>query len=327
MTFAWPWMLLSLLAVPAAAVAYRRLVRRRAARRASLAAIGLVAPEPVRMRRRVVAPSLFLGAVALLAVAVGRPAATVAEPRREGTVILAFDVSTSMAAKDLRPTRLEAAKQAARAFVRRQPSSIRLGVVAFGESGLVAQQPTFERGLVLAAIDRLQPQGGTSVGRGILTSLSAIAGRPVTVPKPSETAGPADDSLGYYGSAAVVLLSDGENTDEPDPHDLADLASSAGVRIYPIGVGSSEGTVLQVDGFMIATALHEDVLKQIAQTTNGRYFNAADTAGLARVYDSIDLKWTAHAERREVTSLFAATAALLLLIGAALSLLWFGRVV
>src|SRR5512139_3685007 len=111
MTFAWPWMLLTLLAVPVAAVAYRRLVRRRAARRASLASMGLVAPEPVRTGRRVVAPSLFLGA----------------------TAILAFDVSTSMAAKDLRPTRLEAAKHAARTFVWRQPSSIRLGVVAFGE--------------------------------------------------------------------------------------------------------------------------------------------------------------------------------------------------
>lgn len=327
MTFAWPWMLLALMAVPVAAVAHRRLGRRREARRSVLAELGLVAPQPRPGRRRVVVTSLFLSAVALLAVAMARPQATVAEPRREGTVVLAFDVSTSMAAKDLKPTRLEAAKQAARSFVHQQPGSIRLAVVAFGESGLVAQQPTLDRGQVLAAIDRLQPQGGTSVGRGILTSLSAIAGRAVTAPTSSETGGPSDDGLGYYGSAAVVLLSDGENTDDPDPRELADLASSAGVRIYPIGLGSPRGTVLQVDGFMIATELHEDVLRQIAQTTNGRYFSAADTAGLTKVYDSIDLTWTAHAEQREVTSLFATAAVLLLLLGAGASILWFGRVV
>ncbi len=327
MTFAWPWMLLGLVAVPASAIAYRRLLRRRASRRAALAELGLVTPEARPGRRGRVVAALFVGAVALLAVAMARPQTTVAEPRREGTVILAFDVSTSMAAKDVKPTRLEAAKRAARGFVHKQPGSIRLGVVAFGESGLIAQQPTFDRGQVLAAIDRLQPQGGTSVGRGILTSLSAIAGRAVTAPKPSESAESSDNNLGYYSSAAVVLLSDGENTDDPDPRELADLASSAGVRIYPIGLGSPSGTVLQVDGFMIATALHEDVLRQIAQTTNGTYFGAADTAALAKVYNSIDLAWTAHAERREVTSLFAAAAALLLLLGAGASILWFGRVV
>src|SRR5512132_3546809 len=109
MTFAWPWMLLALLAVPGLAVAYRRLVRRRALRRAALAELGLGTPAPTPTKRRHVAPALFLGAFALLAVAAARPAATIAEPRREGTVILAFDVSTSMAAKDMAPTRLEAA--------------------------------------------------------------------------------------------------------------------------------------------------------------------------------------------------------------------------
>jgi Ca-activated chloride channel family protein len=318
MTFAWPWMLLTLMAVPGLAVAYRRVVRRRALRRAALAELGLGAPAPAATRRRHVAPALFLGAFALLAVAAARPAATVAEPRREGTVILAFDVSTSMAAKDLAPTRLEAAKSAARAFTRAQPSSIRLGVVAFGESGVVAQRPTLDRSLVLAAIGRLRPQGGTSVGRGIQTSLSAIAGRTLTG---------AEEELGYFRSAVVVLLTDGENTSNPNPQELADLASTAGVRIYPVGLGSSRGAVLEVDGFLVATALHEEVLRQIAETTNGRYFRAGDAASLQTVYDAIDLQWTTRAQRHEVTSLFAAAATLLVLCGATASMLWFGRVV
>jgi Ca-activated chloride channel family protein len=242
-------------------------------------------------------------------------------------VILAFDVSTSMAAKDLAPTRLEAAKAAARKFVERQPSSIRLGVVAFGDSGLIAQQPTLDRTAVLGAIKRLTPQGGTAVGRGILTSLSAIAGKPLTFDAASEQGSADETPIGYYASAAVVLLSDGENTVEPDPLELAQLASTAGVRIYPIGLGSVQGTVLEVDGFQISTALDEASLRTIARTTDGTYYEAADAASLSKVYDSIDLGWTTRTDRHEVTSWFAAAAALLLLAGAAVSVLRSGRVI
>jgi Ca-activated chloride channel homolog len=319
MSFSWPWMLLLLLVVPALVLAFRRLSRRRAARREALAALGLTTSAPAAPRRRHLAPALFLGAFALLAVAAARPVATVVEPRREGTVILAFDVSTSMSAKDMAPSRLEAAKAAARGFVAAQPRAIRLGVVAFGESGIVVQRPTLDRAPVLAAVSRLRPQGGTSVGRGIQTSLSAIAGRALV---DADT-----QDLGYYRSAAVILLTDGENTDAPDPQELADLASSAGVRIYPIGLGSPEGSVLEVDGFMVATALHEDLLRKIAQTTDGTYFHAADARSLTKVYSSVDLAWTARPQRHEVTSWFAAAAALLVLGGASASLLWYGRVV
>lgn len=327
MRFAWPWMLLAVGAVPLLAVGYRRLQRRRDARRADLAALGLAAPATARSRRRHVAPGLFLAALTLLLLALARPEATVAEPRREGTVVLAFDVSHSMAATDLAPTRLEAAKMAARDFVRRQPTTIRVGVVAFGESGVIAQQPTNDQVQVLAAIERLAPQGGTALGRGLQTSLSAIAGKPVQLGEPTESGGEAGQDIGYYGSSAVVLLSDGENTTKPDPLQLAELASVAGVRVYPIGIGSPEGTVLEIDGFQVATALDEKLLTEIAETTDGRYFAAADEQALAQVYDSIDLKWTTEARQMEVTGLVAALAALLLLVGAALSLRWFGRVV
>jgi len=328
MTFAWPWMLLSLAAVPLVVVGYRRLLRRQAVRQEQLAALGMVATGGTRSRRgRHTGPALLLGALTLLLVSLARPEATIAEPRREGTVILAFDVSTSMAATDLSPTRLEAAKAAARTFVSRQPASIRVGVVAFGESGIITQQPTTAQDEVLAAIERLSPQGGTAVGRGILTSLTAIAGRPVLLDDSPSASDLEAADVGYFGSSAVVLLSDGENTAEPDPLALAELASTAGVRIHPIGIGSAEGTVLEVDGFQVATALDERLLRQIAETTDGTYYAAADEKSLAQVYSAIELGWSTEARRLEVTALFAAGAAVLLLAGALLSLVRSGRVV
>jgi Ca-activated chloride channel family protein len=278
-------------------------------------------------RRRHVAPALFLAAVTLLLLALARPEATVSQPRREGTVILAFDVSGSMAATDLAPSRILAAKSAARAFVDRQPATVRVGVVAFSGSGLVTQRPTTDRVRVLDAINRLTPQGGTALGRGLQSALSAIVGRTVQLDASDGSVEVEGPDLGYHGSAAVILLSDGENTAEPDPIGVAELASTAGVRVYPIGLGTAAGTVLEIDGFRVATSLDESLLREIASTTDARYFAATDEKALADVYSSIDLAWTVEAERTEVTALLAAAAALLLLLGAALSLAWFGRVV
>jgi Ca-activated chloride channel family protein len=325
MTFQWPAALLLLLFVPVLVVGYRLQLRRRAQRREALAQQGMVAPEAARDRWRHLVPALLLGALALLLVSVARPTATIAEPHREGTVILAFDVSNSMAAKDVAPTRLEAAKTAARKFVERQPSTIRLGVVAFGNSAVVTQQPTEDRGLVTAAIDRLRTDGGTALGAGIVTGLGAIAGRPIAVDPQSQNLD--DVPIGYYGSAAMVLLSDGENTTKPDPLQVAELASAAGVKVYPIGLGSPEGTVLDIDGFQVSTSLDEATLQGIADLTDGTYHSASDAAALAKVYDSIDLAWTTRSEEREITSWFAAAAAVLLLLGAGLAVLRSGRVV
>jgi Ca-activated chloride channel homolog len=328
MTFDWPWALLTLGAIPLLVRGYRRLLRRREARRAELADLGLIAPPPATTdRRRHVGPALFLTALILLFLALARPEATVADPRREGTVVLAFDVSSSMGATDLKPTRMAAAKVAARAFIEKQPSSIRIAVVAFGESGVVSQRPTTDRDAVLAAVNRLSPQGGTALGRGIQTSLSAIAGRTVQLDEPNVSAEAPGQDLGYFGSAAVILLSDGENTDGPLPQAAAELASTAGVRVYPVGLGSTEGSVLEIDGFQVATALDEQALRQIATTSDGEYFAAADGRALTRVYESIDLKWTTEGKEMEVTAFFAAAAALALLIGTGLSFRWYGRVI
>jgi Ca-activated chloride channel homolog len=329
LVFAWPWMLLALVAVPLVVLWYRKLQRDRAARRARLATLGLVAarPETVGWRRRL-PPVLLLLALVVLATGLARPEASVPQPRREGTVILAFDVSASMAAKDLAPDRIDAAKAAARTFVQKQPTTVRVGVVAFSGSGLVTQEPTTDKATVLAAIDRLTPQGGTALASGLQTALSAIVGRPVLVDSgpvnPLEPRGP---DLGYHGSAAVILLSDGENTTGTDPLDVADIASGAGVKVYPIGLGRPEGTVLELDGFQVATRLDEPLLREIAARTDGTYFAAADEQALASVYDSIALEWTVADEHVELTGLFAAVGALLLLGGVGLSFLWFGRAV
>lgn len=328
LTFGWPWALLALVVVPLVVVWYVRQLRARAARRAALAEQGLVATaRPSPWRRRVPA-GLFLLALLLLVAGLARPEASIPEPRREGTVVLAFDVSGSMAATDLTPTRLDAAKAAAKQFVERQPASVRIAVVAFGATGVVTQEPTADRTSAVAAIERLAPQGGTALGGGLQTALGAIVGKQVVVP--SEQGGgpePTGPDLGYHGSAAIVLLTDGENTADPDPLQVADIASTAGVKVYPVGLGSPGGTVLQIDGFQVATKLDEPLLREIAERTDGRYFAAADPAALAAVYDAVELEWTVESRRVELTALVAVAGVLLLGIGAALSLAWTGRVV
>jgi Ca-activated chloride channel family protein len=328
MSFSSPGMFAALLLVPAMIAGYVLLQRRRAQRLAELAQQALVPMAPARYgRRRHVPFVLFCLAAVTLLVGLARPHVNLTLPHREGTVVLAFDVSNSMLATDLQPTRLDAAKVAAKKFVERQPSSIKIGVVAFSDGGFTTQAPTDVKGDVDAAIDRLTPQGGTSLAAGMFTSLNMIAGKPIAL-TPEQLAGNLDSvNIGYFGSAAVILLSDGENTARTDPQEVAKLASVAGVRIYPIGIGSAQGTTVKINGFNVATALDEQQLTDIATVTNGKYFNAQDAASLASIYGSIKLQFVNRGGQTEVTGLFAGAGALLLVVGGALSLLWFGRVV
>jgi Ca-activated chloride channel family protein len=232
-----------------------------------------------------------------------------------------------MRADDLEPTRMAAAKAAATAFAERQPSTIRMGIVAFGESAVTVLRPTSVQDEVVAAIKRLTPGGGTSLGQGLFTSLGTIAGKPLQIdPAALEEEGGEVD-IGFFGSSAIVLLSDGENTSRPDPLRLAELASSAGVRVHAIGIGTPEGSVVEIDGFSVATALDEEQLTAIAEVTDGTYNRAGDAASLERIYESIDLELASVERRREVTALFAAGGGLLLALGSLLSIAWFGRVI
>lgn len=276
-------------------------------------------------------PALFLAGVSILLVALARPQAVVSLPRETGTVLLAFDVSGSMAADDIKPTRMEAAKAAARDFVQREPPTVQIGVVAFSDNGYLMQPPTDSQDEVLAAIDRLAPQHGTSLANGIQASLNSIAlgsgdtsltysSRQPT-PMPTPTPLPA----GSYTSAVIVLLSDGENNENPDPLGAAQQAANRGVRIYTVGLGSPGGTDLHINGFIVHTQLDEALLQQIAQITGGKYTNAQNADQLRQIYENLTPQLVIKPEQMEVTGLFAGAALLAMLVGGFFSMIWFGR--
>jgi Ca-activated chloride channel family protein len=242
-------------------------------------------------------------------------------------VILAFDVSSSMKAKDLAPTRMAAAKKAARGFVDAQPSSIRIGVVAFSDSGFVVQPPTRSRQDVLDAVSRLTPAGGTALGRGLVTSIGAVEGKKLTLDEAALRRGARQPNVHFVGSAAIVLLSDGDNTADLDPRALAPVAAQAGVRIFSIGLGSPSGAVVDINGYQVATALDADLLRSIARRSAGTYYSASDANALRHVYDTIDLKLTVAGRDTEITAIFAGAGVLLFLAAAALSMRWYGRVI
>jgi Ca-activated chloride channel family protein len=242
--------------------------------------------------------------------------------------MLVFDVSGSMAADDMQPTRMEAAKAAARAFVEQQQPGVLLGVVAFSDNGFAAQAPTKDRDAVLDAIARLQPQRGTSLAHGVVAAIDTLAADPETnfysnlTPTPAPTPTPVPG--GTYTSAAIVLFTDGENNVSPDPLEAAQIAADRGVRIYTVGIGSAAGAVLNIDGFSVHTRLDEALLHQMADLTGGAYSNAESAEDLRAVVDNLTPQWVVKPDDTEITSLFAG-ASIILLIGGAFSLLWFGR--
>ena len=333
MSFIWPPMLLLLVLIPLGIWAYRAMERRRrlAVEAASGLGLGRGAGRSSSFRARIPA-LLFVVGLTILVVALARPQSVVSLPREQGTVILAFDVSRSMAADDLKPSRMDAAKAAAKAFVGRQPQGVVIGVVAFSGAGLSVQTPTDDPTAVLAAIDRLGPEQGTSLGQGILTSLSAIAASEgdhasgyYTNRSPAPTPEPTPVPAGVHAPAVIVLVSDGENTDSPDPLAAAQTAADRGVRIYTVGIGSAAGTTLDLDGFKVHTQLDEAALRQISDITGGTYHAAADADALASVYDQLDLRLTIEPQAIEITSLFAGASILVLVIGGLGSLVVLGR--
>lgn len=334
MSFLWPQALLLLALIPLGVLAYyaiERRQRRRIAAFGGLRKAPAVATRRLRIRARI-PPLLILIGLTVMAVALARPQGLVDLPHQEGTVILAFDVSGSMAATDLTPTRMAAAKAAARDFVERQPPSVVLGVVAFSDAGVAVQQPSNDQATVLAAIDRLAPERGTSVGHGILASLNAIAvaaAGPLVdyysnrspAPTPSPTPVPA----GTHAPAVIVLLTDGENNESPDPLAAAQTAADQGVRIYTVGIGSAAGTNLDLNGFRVHTQLDAAALQQIAQVTGGTYYAAADAQSLRSIYENLDTQLVIRAEKIELTPIFAGVSMAFLALGALCSFAWLGR--
>jgi len=339
-------MLWLLLLVPMAAAAYVLLLRRKkkaAARYASLSLFKEAMSAGQRFRRHV-PPLLFLVALTLMLIAIARPAAIVTLPSQHETVILAMDVSGSMRATDVKPSRIAAAQEAARAFVAEQPKSTRIGVVSFAATASVVQSPTHSREDIVAAIDRFQLQRGTAVGSGILVALKMIfpdaefdlrssnPRRDATKAAALDKAAPGNKAVakpvdpGSFASAAIILLTDGQTTTGPDPIESSRMAADRGVRVYTVGIGTPNGEILGSEGWSMRVRLDEASLKQIAGITHGEYFYAGTATDLRKIYTNLNTKLFLEQKEMEISALFAAGAAVIALLSALLSLLWFNRI-
>ncbi len=349
MTFVWPDFLWLLVLLPLLVLLYLWLLRRRkkvTLRYASLALVKQAMGKGPGWRRHV-PPLLLLMALATLLVATARPLAIIKLPSQQETIILAMDVSGSMRATDVLPDRITAAKEAAKAFVSELPRSVRVGIVSFAGTAAVVQPPTQSREDVIAAIDRFQLQRGTAIGSGMVLSLatlfpdagidlSQITGQRAMPPAaaPIGKAGKEDKAKpdftpvppGSYASGAIILLTDGQRTTGPDPMDAAKMAADRGVKVYTLGIGTKDGETIGFEGWSMRVRLDEDTLKNIANTTRAEYFYAGTAADLKKVYQSLSSRLVVETKETEVSSLFAAAAALLVVLAAGLSVAWFGRV-
>jgi Ca-activated chloride channel family protein len=334
MTFLWPTALWLLAAVPVLAGMYVWALRRKKKLALQYSSLSLVreAVSSGQSFRRHIPPALFLAAMAGMLLAGARPAAIVTLPSQHETVILAMDVSGSMRAEDVKPNRLVASQVAAKAFINDTPRSTRIGIVAFAGSASLVQAPTSNRGHAAAAIEQFQLQHATAVGSGILVSLKAVFPEQEfdTFDLKKNTSAGAGGSApvkpGSYGSAAIILLTDGQTTTGPDPIEAARVAAARGVRVFTVGVGTPEGEILTGEGWSIRVRLDEDALRQIADLTGGEYFYAGTAGDLKKVYAALNSKLVMEKQESEITALFAVAAALLALVSAALSLLWFNRI-
>jgi Ca-activated chloride channel homolog len=343
MTFLWPDALWSLALIPLLVGAYLFLLKRRKREALKYSNLGLVRQAMGKSTwRRHVPPALFLGALVVMLLAAARPAAVLMLPSEHETVILAMDVSGSMRADDVKPTRLAAAQAAARAFINDTARSTRIGLVAFAGSAALVQPPTASREELFAAIDQLQLQNATAIGAGILASLKAIfPDQEFEVETPQLRSAAAGGSRvlrapkkqdvkpvppGSNKNAVVILLTDGQTTTGPDPVDAARLAAARGERVFTVGVGTPDGQVLTGEGWSIRVRLDEAALKAIADLTRAEYFFAGNAPDLKKIYEGLKSKLVMEKRETEVTALFAALAAALSLLAAALSLLWFNRI-
>jgi Ca-activated chloride channel family protein len=343
-------MLWLLLAVPALVGAYLLLLRRKKKAALAYASLSLMkeALGSGRSIRRHIPPALLLLALTVMIAAMARPAAVLTLPSQHETVILAMDISGSMRATDVEPSRIAAAQAAARAFVTAQPRHTRIGVVTFAGTAAVAQAPTQNREEILAAIDRFQLQRATAIGSGILVSLKAIlpdaefdlrasnprrdpgldAPRPLSPEQAREPETPAFKPVppGSFTSAAIILLTDGQSNVGPNPIEAARMAAERGVRVFTVGFGTAEGEILRFEGWSMRVRLDEEALKTIAELTQGEYFFAGSASDLKKVYETLSSRLVLETRETEITALFTAAAALLALLGALLSLLWFNRI-
>lgn len=346
MYFLAPDFLWLLLAVPALVLGYLWLLRRKKKRVLAYASLDLVkqAMGSGGTWQRHLPPALLLAAIGLAMFAASRPLATITLPSSSATIILAMDVSLSMRATDVKPNRMVAAQDAAKAFLEELPSDIKVGIVTFAGSTQLVQPPTLNRENLVAAIDRFQMQRGTAVGNAIVMSLATIFPEEgIDLGEMTFGGAPRGQSLdnkakptkkeltpvapGSYASAAIILLTDGRRTTGMDTEEAAKMAAERGVRVYAVGLGTLDGAVPAYDGWTsIYMKLDEPSLRAVAEKTQAEYYYASDAEALKNVYAKLSSRVQVEKKETELSALLALVAAGLSIASAALSLLWFKRV-
>ncbi|MDF2467319.1 MAG: hypothetical protein K0Q43_5554 [Ramlibacter sp.] len=345
MNFLWPEFLWLLLALPVLVMLYVWLMRRKKKMALRYASLSIIkdAMGPGQTIRRHIPPALFLLALAAMLLAAARPVAVVTLPSNQQTIILAMDVSGSMRATDVQPNRLVAAQNAAKAFIGELPRHVKVGIVAFAGSAQVAQLPTINREDLVTAIDRFQLQRATATGNAIVISLATLF--PDAGIELSSLQGGRDRQRGFaidgekkekkeftpvapgsYTSAAIIMLTDGQRTTGVDPMEAAKLAADRGVRVYTVGIGTVDGETIGFEGWSMRVRLDEETLKAIANKTSAEYYYAGTANDLKKVYETLSSRLTVEKKETEVSALLAMAAAVLALLSAGLSLLWFNRI-
>ena len=350
MTFLWPYALWVMVAPPVLVVAYVRLCRRRNNESLRYPALRLVRESlasPQWLRRHG-PPLLFLAGLAAALLAIARPAAVTTVQSESGTVILAIDVSLSMAATDVAPTRLAAAQAAMASFVRAQPRNVRIGIVAFGGSAQIVQSPTVNKWDVLAALEHLALQQYTGIGTALIASVLTLHpmagidngndifdnGWEATAPRgmPFLAAfNPVEKSQKRITtptdfSTAIILVSDGVGTIGVSPMRAAEIAAEHGIRVYAVGVGTPYGGTANVEGWPpIHAEFQEEVLREIARITQGEYFHARNAGRLDKIYSQLTRQAVLEKRATEITVPLTVVGMALLLTASVLSLLWWHR--
>ena len=346
MNFLWPQYLWWMLLLPALPLLYLWLLRRRGKVAIRLSSLAVARAAAGRTWRRHVPPALIFVALALLLLALARPTAAVTLPWTKSTILLAIDISRSMRVTDVKPSRMVAAQEAAKAFLGEVPKQIEVGLVTFAGTAQVAQQATLDRPSLVGAIDAIQMQYGTAIGNAIVLCLSELfpdhgidlgditfgarrqarslddkSAKPKVPPKVIEPV-----PAGSYESAAIILLSDGRRTMGIGTLDAAQMAADRGVRIYVVGLGTPDGHASMGEGASVYLQLDEPTLRRVAQMTGGEYHHAATAEALRSVYLNLGSRLQVSRRETELSAPLALMAALMLVAGAGLSVLWFGRV-
>ncbi len=351
MHFVWPEALWTLLMLPLLWAAYVWMIKRQRAQALRFPSLMLLRPalQGQRAWRRHVPPLLLWLALACSLLGLARPHARIALPSDYMTLVMALDVSRSMLAQDVPPSRIEAAKDAAKAFLRELPAQVRVGIVSFAGSAQLAQQVTDQREDLLAAIDRFELQRGTATGSGLLLALSTLmpdagiqlesalygssfgsygtqgGARPLGSTANAAPSKPAPVPVGSYTSGAIILLSDGRRTTGPDPMDAARQAADLGVRVHTVAFGTPDGFIPGMEGYSFFARVDEETLQAVAKATGGEFFRAQNAQDLANIYAKLSSRVAVETRDTEVSVLMGLAALLLVVSSLGLSMVWLRR--